>query len=106
MKARLITLLAAGSLIGAGFAALPASSALANTYCSDGVNAGVAGNGSTYWGWCHTGGGYVRYRVTIECPLGGGGTTAWASGQGGTVYTESETCWFGQQLSGYSIENG
>jgi hypothetical protein len=95
-----------------GATVIPASPAYADThvYCNQGINAGYSngGSGSTYWGWCHVNAGqYVNYRVQIDCPYGGGGQTPWASGSGpGTVYTQSETCWFGGTISGFWISNG
>ena len=68
-------------------------------------NAGMAGSGSTYWGWCKANGGYVNYQVQLVCPDPGGGTTPSASGTGGELYTVSETCWFGDKPCWYNLSN-
>lgn len=107
MNGSLVRLVMAGAIAGASFAALPAGPALAQTQCTANFNAGITGSGSTWQGWCNTLGGFVRFRMTLYCPLGGGGTTSWETGSGGTVYThDSETCWFGKSPTGYKIENG
>lgn len=111
--ARFLTVL----FVTATSAALPTATAQANTSCnynstnpaSNSGNSGIAERGSTYWGWCHTNGGSVRYNLWIHCPnglVGGGGFTAYASGTGGTVYTESETCWFGQHYDFAVLTDG
>ena len=110
MKRRSVVLLAIALLSATSFTALSTSAAYANTSCDPDFahNAGVASDGgSTYWGWCHPNGGSVRYRLSVLCPNGGGGTTSWASGSGdGTIYTNSETCWFGQSATATGLENG
>jgi hypothetical protein len=109
--ARLLYLSAASAALAAGLlvpATNSAASAAATTTCiPNGAhpNAGMAGGGSTYWGWCKTNGGYVNYRVQLVCPDPGGGVTGWASATGGEVYTVSETCWFGDKPCWYNLWN-
>jgi hypothetical protein len=111
-RLRSVKLLAAAALAAAGFAAVPVSGALANTNCGDaqyptGHSGIVAVGSSTYYGWCNAGGGYVHFRMIVTCPNGGGGTTAWASGSGNvTVYTQEETCWFGQSANEVYLVDG
>ncbi|QIS15622.1 hypothetical protein [Nocardia arthritidis] len=108
---RPVLIAALSAALAAGTAVIPASVAHAETrvFCNEGVNAGYSngGSGSTYWGWCTAAAGeYVKYQVEIDCPRGGGGTTPIASGSGpGTIYTQSETCWFGDTISGFGIFN-
>jgi hypothetical protein len=80
-----------------------AASATTTTTCNS-SNSGWAGGGSTYWGWCKTGGGYVHYEFILNCPAGGGGS-GWGSGTGGEVYTPSQTCWFGARPNSWEIYN-
>ena len=101
--------LASVALVTAAFPAVGASAAPRGS-CLENVNAGIASDGgSTYWGWCAPNGNYVVYRVVINCPFGGGGTTPWVSGEGNgsaRVYTQSETCWFGAKADSWSVQNG
>lgn len=113
MRRGSVRILLTAILIPAGFAALPVAGASANTQCGNSytsynANSGVTGNGgSTYWGWCRANGGYVRFRMTLDCPYGGGGTTAWASGSGDvTVYTEPETCWLASPYYDWQLQDG
>ena len=101
------------TVVALAIAVIPSTTASASAPrgpCSENVNAGVASDGgSKYWGWCAPNGHYVVYQVTIHCPWGGGGTTEWASGEGGPdarVYTQSETCWFGAKADGWWVHNG
>jgi hypothetical protein len=96
----LASLLLSGVLVAGGLVAAAPNAALANTSCMDG-NSNVSyqhtpGDYSTWWAVCNTLGGHVHFTFTLECKFGGGGTTADASGTGGYVDSQSETCWYGQ----------
>lgn len=110
---RRVTILTLAGILGAaGIAVLPPSNAYANTVCAtyiSGHDSGVASDGgSTYWGWCHPNGGFVRFKLTIICPGGWGSSQSdWASGSGyGTIYTNSLTCWFGNQADQTILDDG
>lgn len=96
-------------LAAAGIIAVPAPPAYANTQCVKGQNAGFSngGSGEWFWGWCHPNGGYVNYRISMDCAYGDQGWWSnWASGSGnGAVYTNAFDC-PSQVITDYVIDNG